>query len=291
MQAPESARPLRLALPKGRTFEGVSELFRAAGLPLRAATRAYRPQLPVPGFETKLLKPRAVVEMLIAGSRDLGFVGADWVAELDGELVELLDTGLDPVRLVAAIPSELAAREDWRQSVRVVGSEYVALTQRWIEERGLNARCLRSWGATEVLPPEDADAIVDNTSTGATLAANGLQIVDELMRSTTRLYVRPAVLEQPWARRQIDELVLLLRSVLDARERVLLELNVSPEDLEQLCEGLPCMQRPTVSELFGASGYAVRAAVPRSSLATLIPDLKARGGRDLLVTSPGQIVL
>src|SRR5438477_7080076 len=100
---------LRLALPKGRMQEGVFRLLGDAGIRVRDAGRGYRTELSLPGFETKLLKPQNIVEMLHLGSRDVGFAGADWVAELGGELVELLDTGLDPVRLVAAAPASLLA--------------------------------------------------------------------------------------------------------------------------------------------------------------------------------------
>jgi ATP phosphoribosyltransferase len=230
--------------------------------------------------------------MLEAGARDVGFAGADWVAELEAEVVELLDTGLDPVRLVAAAPPGVIGREGrlGRSGPIVVASEYVRLTERWMGERGLEGRLLRTFGATEVFPPEDADCIVDNTATGSTLRANGLEIVDELMRSSTRLYASPRALENPELRERIDRLVMLLRSVLEARSRVMVDLNVTPERLEAVVAALPCMRRPTVSSLGGDAGYAVRSAVPRAQLATVVPELKARGATDIVVSSIAQII-
>src|SRR3954471_23421774 len=97
--------PMRLALPKGRVQEGVNSLLAEAGIRLRAGSRGYRPSINLPNFEVKILKPQSIVEMLHLGSRDLGFAGADWVAEHDAHLVELLDTRLDPERVVAAAPA------------------------------------------------------------------------------------------------------------------------------------------------------------------------------------------
>src|SRR5438046_2409409 len=285
-----TAVPFRLGLPKGRMETGVLTLLADAGIRVRPSARGYRPDVSLPGAEAKLLKPQNIVEMLVLGSRDVGFAGADWVAELEADVVELLDTGLDPVQLVAAAP--IAPLESGRLPTRrlVVASEYERLTRRWIAARELCAEFVRSYGATEVFPPEDADVIVDNTATGATLEANGLVVVDELMRSSTRLYANPAALEDPARRRRVDDLVMLLDSVLVARRRVMLEVNASAECLEAVVAVLPSMRQATVAPLYGNGGYAVKAAVPREALPEVIPAVKAAGGRDLVVSTFSQIV-
>lgn len=297
------ARPvdttIRLGVPKGRMYDAIERLLRDAGVNLGISSRGYRPTVSLDGFEAKILKPRAIVEMLAFGSRDLGFAGADWVAEAaceggafaENPPVELLDTGFDPVRLIVAAPDELLDAAGALPSKRlVVASEYVALATRWIAERGLDASLLRSYGATEVLPPEDADCIIDNTATGATLAANGLRIIDELMRSSTRLYASRQAMDDPAKREAIERFVLLVQSVLEARQRVMLEVNVGADRLDAIVAVLPCMRQPTVSSLLGNAGYAVKAAVPRKALPTLIPELRARGGTDIIVTNTEQIV-
>lgn len=269
---------------------GVLDLLGAAGIRVGIDDRRYRPGISLDGFAAKLLKPQNVVEMLHAGSRDIGFAGADWVAELDGSLVELLDTGLDPVRVVAAGPADVVVSGTLPGPPTIVASEYERLTRRWIETQGIDARFVRSYGATEVFPPEDADLIVDNTATGATLEANGLRVLDEIMTSSTRVYANPAALDEPRHRERIEHIVLLLESVLEARRRVMLELNVPCEHLDGIVSFLPCMRRPTVSRLHGREGYAIRVAVLRDDLPSLIPEVKRRGGTDLIVTAPAQIV-
>lgn len=282
--------PLRLALPKGRMQTGVLALLGEAGLAVKVDERGYRPTVGVDGFDIKILKPQNIVEMLHFGSRDVGFAGADWVAELGADLVELLDTGLDPVRIVVAAPRDLLVAGALPARHLTVAAEYERLARAWITAHGVDATFVRSYGATEVFPPEDADVIVDNTATGSTLRANGLAIVDEVMRSSTRLYAHPRALDDPGKRAALDHLVLLVRSVLEARHRVMLEVNVAAADLDALIEVLPCMRHPTIARLHAEDAYAVKAAVPRASLPTLIPLLKARGGSDIVVANLTQIV-
>lgn len=282
---------IHLALPKGRMESGVFSLLAAAGIELHVGQRGYRPVLSEPGFEVKLLKPQNIVEMLAVGTRDIGFAGADWVAEQQADLVELLDTGLDPVRIVAAAAETLLDEDGNLPNRRlVVASEYERLTRSWIAGRGLDASFVRSYGATEVFPPEDADIIVDNTATGETLAANGLAVVDELMTSSTRFYASQGAVADPDKKSAIDGLVLSLRSVLDARKRVMLELNVALADLEAVIDALPAMREPTVATLHGGAGMAVKAAVPRSDLPRLIPRLRQLGATDIAVSRLEQIV-
>jgi ATP phosphoribosyltransferase len=283
---------VRLGLPKGRMEQGVLTLLADAGIRVRPSARGYRPDVSLPGAEAKLLKPQNIVEMLAVGSRDLGFSGADWVAELEegADLVELLDTGLDPVQLVAAAPASILDAGRLPARRLVIASEYEGLTRGWISARSLFAEFVRSYGATEVFPPEDADVIVDNTATGATLEANGLVIVDVLMRSSTRLYAHRAALDDPARRRFIDDLVLLINSVLEARRRVMLEVNASAACLDAVVRVLPSMRQATVAPLFGNGGYAVKAAVPRDLLPQLIPAVKAAGGTDVVVSTLSQIV-
>ncbi len=281
---------LRLGIPKGRMAEGVNRLMADAGIQIQSAAREYRPEVSLGGFETKLLKPQAIVKMLQLGSRDIGFAGADWVEEFGGAVVELLDTGLDQVRVVVAAPGGKLRDSKELNRPLVVASEFERLTEQWIERQKLQAKFLRSFGATEVYPPEDADCIIDVVATGATLKANGLNVIEEIMTSTTRLYAAPAVLDQPDQRVRIDELILLLQSVLNARRRVMVEINVTGEVLERVVNALPCMREPTISPLHGNQGFAIKVAAPRQGLPALITKIKALGGTDIVVSQLTQIV-
>ncbi|NNC93345.1 MAG: ATP phosphoribosyltransferase [Acidimicrobiia bacterium] len=279
--------PIHLGLPKGHMAPGVLDLLSDAGITVTPTARGYRPVLSLPGYEVKILKPQNIVEMLDLGTRDVGFAGADWVAELRADLVEVLDTGMDTVQLVAAAPEGWDELPDRRL---VVATEYLNLTETWVKEQELDADVIRSYGATEVFPPEDADVIVDNSATGATLRANGLRVIDVLGESSTRLYASRRAMADSGTRERITHLALLLESVLNARLRVMIEVNAPAERLEVLVELLPSMREATVAPLYGKQGFAIRAAVPRDRLPTLIPEIKAAGGTDVVVTSLSQIV-
>jgi len=277
-------------MPKGRTEVGVRTLLADAGIELRSGARGYRPIPSVPWLEAKLLKPQNIVEMLAAGSRDVGFAGADWVAEKQADLVELLDTGLDPVRVVAAAPQELLVDGVLPSRRMVIASELPHLTEGWVAAKNLDADIIRSYGATEVFPPEDADIIVDITATGETLAANGLVILDTVMESSTRLYASQQAMADVSKKQSIEALVLGLNSVLSARTRVMVELNIAVSMSDALFRVLPSMREPTVASLHGGDALAVKAAVLRKELPNLIPVLKEAGATDIVVSRLEQIV-
>ena len=281
---------VRLALPTGRMKDGVNALLSDSGIHIKMSDRSYRPQVNLPGYEVKVLKPQSIVEMLHLGSRDVGFSGADWVRELKADLVELLDTGLDPVQIVAAAPKSLLVDGNLPPQRLVIASEYETITREWIARTGLDATFVRSYGATEVFPPEDADCIVDNASTGSTLRANNLSVIDVIADSSTRLYASPKAMHNSPKKRFIEHLAMLVQSVLVARERVMVEVNVDRQSLEGVIRVLPCMREPTVSPLRGDAGYAVKAAVPRDKLPLVIPEIKAAGGTDVVVTDLSQII-
>lgn len=281
---------IQLGLPKGRMCDGVQKLMADAGCPVRTTSRNYRASIQLSGFDAKILKPQGIVEMLQVGRRDIGFAGADWVQELNVDLVELLDTEMDAVRIVAAAPESILDHGQLPKRPLIVASEYARITKSWIEKKGLNATFLRSWGATEVLPPEDADCIVDNTATGSTLAANRLAIIETLMTSSTRLYANPRALEDKNKRSLIEDFVLVLTSVITARNRVMLECNVGKDSLERVVRIVPCMREPTISSLYSEEAFAVKVAVPRNKLADLIPELKRNGATDIVVSRIDQLV-
>lgn len=290
MENNPSTECVRLALPKGRMKDGVFSILSEAGIRIKVSDRGYRPSINLPDFEVKILKPQNIVEMLDAGSRDIGFAGDDWVQEKGANLVELVDTGMDPVKVVAAAPRPLLENGKLPKQHLVIASEYENLTRNWIKREGLDATFVCSYGATEVFPPEDADCIVDNTSTGSTLRANNLDIVGTVATSSTRLYANPRALEIPKKKAAIENFAMLVQSVLAARSRVMVEVNVTADKLDSVVDALPCMRDATVSPLRDSKGFAVKAAVPRDELPTVIPMIKSSGGTDIVVTRLSQLV-
>lgn len=290
MAPTNDSKSIRIALPKGRMFDEVTQLLKDAGISIAQSARGYRPNISLPNFTAKILKPRNVISMLNVGARDVGFAGDDWVQETGTELVELLDTRLSPVRLVVAAPTQILQDGKLPDRPLVVASEYPNLAAKWIDDNQLNATVLTTFGATEVFPPEDADCIIDNTATGATLRANGLAIIDEVLTSSTRLYASVAAMKDPWIKGELQTLVMFLTSVLEARSRVMMDLNVAKDNLQAVVDCLPSMREPTVSPLSDTGWFAVRSAFPRNELMDVIPRLKAAGACDIVTTAAEQIV-
>jgi ATP phosphoribosyltransferase len=272
---------LKVLIPKGRIFDNVSRLFADAGFPMYLADRTYRPAVAADWLDVKIMKPQNVGELLELGSHDAGFTGIDWIEESGADVAEALDLGFDRVRIVAAVPASFGDAE-LRSKKLVVATEYVNLAEKWLKKSGYNYRILRTYGATEVFPPDDADMIIDNTASGQTLRDNGLKIMDTLLESSTRFVASRGAMADPEKRSRIDELVMLFRAVLDGRERVMLEMNIPKSRFEEIAADLPAMRSPTVAPLYGGEGYAVKIAVRKHEIPEIIPRLKKLGALDIV---------
>ncbi len=278
-----------MLLPKGRIFENIKRLLSDAGLELKTNGKDYVPASSDDRIRCKLMKPQNIAELVEYGFHDCGFTGYDWVVESGAEVVELLDTGFDSVRIVSAVPA--GAGPGLPGSRIYVATEYKSIALDYLERKNLDYVLIRSFGATEAFPPDDADMIIDNTSTGRTLRENGLEILDTLLFSSTRFIASKRAMDNAAKRESIEGLVMLFRAVLDARNRVMLEMNVSTKILEAVVELLPCMRAPTVAPLYNDEGYAVKAAVKRDAISTLIPKLKSIGVTDILESEMKKVIV
>jgi ATP phosphoribosyltransferase len=270
-----------LLLPKGRIYGNVISLFSGAGIQITLPERAYRPIVNQDDLEAKVMKPQNIGKLLELGSHDAGFTGLDWIEETSADVEEIMDLDFDRVRIVAAAPSEL---DDARLKSRriIAATEYESLARRWLESRGYNFLIVRTHGATEVFPPDDADMIIDNTSTGRTLEENGLRVIDTLMFSSTRFFASKDALKNPEKKKKILELQMLFNSVLNAQSRVMLEMNVPKEKFPALVSSLPSMRSPTVSPLYADDGFAIKIAVQKGDVPHLLPKLKELGATDIV---------
>ncbi|WMS87415.1 ATP phosphoribosyltransferase [Pleionea litopenaei] len=274
---------LKLVLPKGRINTKVIQLMKDMGITLVGDDRNYRPRAYGFDLEVKLLKSQNIPSLVELGQHDIGFAGQDWIYERRCEVEVIKELGFDPVRIVACIPEEWDWQEVKQRKV-IVASEYKRIATDYLDRNGFDYQLLRSYGATEVFPPEDADMIIDNTSTGTTIRANRLKIVDKVMDSSTQFIANPQVLKDPGKRQDIEDLLTVMQAVLNGRERVLLEMNCSNQAIEQIVNLLPAMRSPTVSRLYNEEGFAIKAAVPKKDIQGLLPALISAGATDILET-------
>ncbi|MFH1306557.1 MAG: ATP phosphoribosyltransferase [Candidatus Micrarchaeota archaeon] len=274
-------------MPKGRLYNEVILLLKDAGFNLSGNSRNYRPTINDPKIEVKILKSQNIPKLVELGSQDIAFTGYDWVVEQNADVQELMDLGFNPVKLVACAKEGF----DFKKPNLRVASEYESLSRSFMQKINPNFIFIKSFGATEVFIPEDADIIVDNSSSGATLKENDLQVMSTVLTSSTRLIANKKSLKDKFKKKKIGEFVLLLKSALEGRERVLIEMNVPKEKLKQIIPSLPCMKSPTISKLYSGGGYAIKIAVKKQEVNLLIPLLKEKGATDILVFSLQKVVL
>ena len=278
---------LRILLAKGRIYESVYELLNDVGISIHLPDRTYFPTTNQEDLAFQVVKPQITSALLAQNKADLGFSGKDWVYEngVENDVEEIMDFGFDPVRIVAAVPNTVDFASLLKGKV-TIATEYQNLSKKWIEEKKVDGTIFRTWGTSEGFVQDNEDSIaqilIDNTSTGSSLRANNLKIVDTLMESSTRMYASKEALKNPEKKRKIMELKMLFESVLNARGRVMLEMNVSKDKVDSLIKGIPSMKSPTVSPLYGDDGFAVKIAVKKSEVPTLLPKLQSLGATDIL---------
>lgn len=278
---------LKILLAKGRIYESVYELLSDVGISIHLPDRTYFPTTNQEDLAFQVVKPQIVSLLLANNKADMGFSGKDWVYEngCQDDVVEIMDLGFDPVRIVAAIP-EARDFDKLLKSPVTIATEYQALSRKWVEDKKIDGTIFRTWGTSEGFVQDNEDSIaqilIDNTSTGSSLKANRLKIVDTLMESSTRMYASKTAMADPAKKQKIMELKMLFETVLNARSRVMLEMNCAEDKFDTLIKGIPSMKSPTVSPLFGGNGYAIKIAVKKSEVPTLLPKLQNLGATDIV---------
>ncbi len=287
---------LKILLAKGRIYESVYELLNDVGISIHLPDRTYFPVTNQEDLAFQVVKPQITSALLAQNCADVGFSGKDWVYEngVENDVEEIMDLGFDPVRIVAAIP-ETKDYEKLLKGKVTIATEYQNLTKKYIAAKKIDGTIFRTWGTSEGFVQDNDDALaqilIDNTSTGSSLRANRLKIVDTLMESSTRMYASKEAMKNPAKKQKILELKMLFEAVIAARSRVMLEMNVAKTDFDKLIKGIPSMKSPTVSPLFGDDGYAVKIAVKKSEVPTLLPKLQSLGATDILEYELRKVIL
>ena len=283
----QSANKLRLGIPKGSLQDSTVELFAKAGWRISVNSRSYYPGIDDPEIECMMVRAQEMARYVENGTMDCGLTGKDWILETGADVQEVSElvyskTSLGRVRWVLAV-----AEDSHIQSVRdlegkVIATEAVKMTERYLAKHGVTARVEFSWGATEVKVPQLADAIVEVTETGSSLRANHLRVVDTLLESATWFIANRKSWDDPWKREKIENIVLLLDGAIKAYTRVGLMMNVRRGDLERVLAALPALRNPTISQLSTADWLAINTIIEEKTVRQLIPKLKAAGAEGIV---------
>ena len=279
--------PLILGLPKGSLQDATFNMMKKAGFNVTVGSRSYTPSIDDPEMSCRLIRPQEISRYVELGLLDAGITGYDWIYENGSDVVEITEMCYSkatsrPVRWVLAVPNDSAIQTVKDLQGKRIATEAVGLTKRFLAQHGVTAEVEFSWGATEVKAPELVDAIVELTETGSSLRANNLRIVDTVLTSTTRLIANKQAWADPVKHKKIEELALLLNSVLAAENRVLLKLNVPSAKRDAVLKLLPSLNAPTVMPLSDPAWCAVETVAEESVLRTLIPALRLVGAQGII---------
>ncbi|MHB9110592.1 MAG: ATP phosphoribosyltransferase [Armatimonadota bacterium] len=282
-----STERLKIALPKGSLQEATYRLFERAGWKISASSRSYFPRIDDRELEAVLIRAQEIARYVQDGVMDCGLTGRDWVEENEADVVEvaaLVYGKLEnhPLRWVVAVPNDSPITSVKDLQGKRVATELVNTTKKYLASNGVEAQVEFSWGATEAKCPELADAIVEITETGSSLRANNLRILTDVIQSVTVLVANKAAWEDPWKRRKIEQIALLLQGALRAEGKVGLKMNVAADHVKRVLSLLPAMKGPTISKLTDETWVAVETVIDEKTVREILPQLKAAGAQDII---------
>lgn len=283
----DEPRQLRVGLPSGSLQEPTLSLFAKAGFRISVSSRSYKPAVDDPELVVRLLRAQEISRYVEHGFLDCGLTGKDWIENNASDVVRLNEfvfskTSAQPTRWVLAVPEDSPIRTVADLQGKVIATEAVEMTRRFLARHGVKAEVEFSWGATEVKVPDLVDAIVDVTETGSSLRANKLRVVETLMESVPQFIANHAAYADGWKRQKLDRLMLLLEGALAARDKVGLKMNLPEARLEGLLAALPSLRRPTIARLSEEGWVAVETIIDESVVREIIPRLKELGAEGII---------
>ncbi len=280
---------LKLGIPKGSLQESTIKWFAKAGYNIAISERSYYPAIDDDEIEVMIVRPQEMAYPYVQkGVLDAGLTGEDWIRERNADVVEVAELIYSkqrslPARWVLAVKNDSDIQSVKDLEGKIISTEVVEVAKSYLAENGVNAKVEFSYGATEVKVPYLVDAIIELTETGSSLRANDLRIVDIVMVSTTKLIANKESWQDPWKRKKLENLAILLEGALVAESKVGLKMNVSAEALEAVLKILPSMRAPTVSSLQSTGWCAIDTVVDEYIvLRDLIPELKRAGAQDII---------
>jgi ATP phosphoribosyltransferase len=287
---------LKLGIPKGSLENATVELFRRAGFTITTSSRSYFPGIDDPEIECMLIRAQEMARYVEDGILDAGLTGRDWVEENEADVIAVADLiyakqSFGKVRWVLAVPEASSFLSVKDLEGKVIATELVATTKRYLAANGVKAKVEFSWGATEVKPPVLADAIVEVTETGSSLRANKLKIIDTILESNTQLIANKAAWQDGLKRRKLEDMKMLLDGAINALGKVGLMLNVHKDNLAEVLKVLPALKRPTISHLSDEEWLAVNTILDETTVRDIIPRLKQAGGEGIVEYPLNKIVL
>jgi len=278
---------LKIGIPKGSLQESTVRIFKKAGFNIAVSSRSYFPSIDDEEMEAVMFRAQEMSRYVEDGIIDCGITGNDWVLENRSDVVRVADLvyakqSMRPVRWVLAVSNKSNIKSAKQLKGKKIATELVNVTREYFKSKGIAADIEFSWGATEVKTRMGIDAIVELTETGTSLRANDLKIMDTICTSTTQFIANKKAMKNPWKRKKIEGIILLLKGAILAEDKVGLKMNVPKNNLDTILSLLPAMKTPTISCLTQEDWYDVDTIISEREVKLLIPKLKKAGAQGII---------
>ncbi len=279
---------LKLGIPKGSLEKATMELLAKSGWRINVHHRSYFPDIDDPEIACSICRAQEMSRYVENGTLDVGITGLDWILENESEVVTVTDliyskVSRKPAKWVLAVPANSPYKSAKDLEGKKIATELVNFTKRYFSERGINVQVEFSWGATEAKVVSGlADAIVEVTETGTTIRAHGLVIIEELMESNPKLIANPEAWMDPWKRKKIEQISVLMQGALRADRLVGLKMNCPKAKVRDVVALLPSLNAPTVSPLYDADWCSIETVINEGHVRELVPQLQEAGAQGII---------
>lgn len=284
---------LRLAIQKeGRLTDHTLNLLRQIGLEFDS----YKQRLfsTVQNFEMDILFSRDddIPEYIATGTVDLGVVGQNLIHEEGVDITELQPVGFGHCSLVVAVPKESGLTSPVQLGGTKIATSYPKSAQKYLQRIGVTAEVVTLSGAVELAPNLGlANAIIEITATGSSLALNDLVPIETILKSEAVLAANKNSLQHPYKAKNINRLLVRVRAALSAKDFKYLVMNVPRRNLEKVVSVVPGLKSPTVVPLMDPEWVGVHTVIRQDTFWEVIEQLKEAGAGGILVVPIEQIVM
>ncbi len=289
-------RKLKLGLPKGSLQDATVALFEKAGFRVYVSSRSYFPQIDDEEISPVLLRAQEMSRYVADETLDCGITGNDWIEENSSDVERIAElqyakATTNKVRWVLAVPEASNIKSVKDLEGKKIATEVVNVTKKYLAKNKVKADVEFSWGATEAKVATGlVDAIVELTETGSSLRANKLRIVDTLCESTTQFIANKKAAKDPWKKKKMEQIIMLLKGALDAKNMVGLKMNIERKNLDKVLKSIPALRNPTVAPLANDKWVALETVIDESTVRKIIPALKEAGAEGIIEYSLNKLI-
>ncbi len=289
-------KKLKLGLPKGSLQDATVALFAKAGFKVTVSTRSYFPRIDDVEIDPVLLRAQEMSRYVEDETLDCGITGNDWILENNSDVTRLSELlyakqTASKVRWVLAVPEDSKIKTVKDLEGKKIATEVVNVTKQYFAKHKVKADVEFSWGATEAKVATGlVDAIVELTETGSSLRANKLRIVDTLCESTTQFIANKKAAQDPWKKKKMEQIIMLLQGALAANNMVGLKMNLPKKNLDKVLKILTSLRNPTVSPLATDNWLALETVIDEGTVRSIIPQLKEAGAEGIIEYSLNKLI-